>query len=667
MHRLILIGLASLAFAAPKHTNKPDNLPSPPLPGGAEKKSPLDTPRPISDEPPKAKSQGDGDPSSESGGEPCDLKHPVETFVQISSSHSPQIGADKTGFFLSDLRDTPQVFQIFTKQTWPKQITFFPDGVSSHKMSPDGEKLLITTQSGGNEQYQVHLYEPKKSSAVIPLVTDSGARVESIAWSPNSEWFAYTSNKRNKTDMDLYKFTLATKKSELLTELSGHNSVTDISPDQKLVAITRFVSITESYIHIYKMADSKVAKVTDPEPVGVHEGAHFSGDSKHFLAIAYNDKGFRQLVLYTIEGARKKTFTANNEIDGFNLHPKRDLIIYSVNTDGYSTLNFHEVESSGNLGRRLSVPSLGTSVVSGTAFSRTKRAGFFLSYSNSSQSNDIWEWQPSKLTQWTNSTHGQISPECFSRAELVKYPSFDGKEIPAFIFQPKGKKGPIPFVLYAHGGPESQYKPSFNRIFQYLLERGFGVFAPNVRGSSGYGRDYTKLDDYKKRMDSVKDFVAAAEWLIEKRYTSAAQLGIYGGSYGGFVVLRTIEEAPHLFAAASESVGIANFVTFLKNTSSYRRALREVEYGPLTDEAFLLSVSPITYMDKIKTPLLIFHGANDPRVPVSETEQMVKALKEKGTPVEFKIFSDEGHGTVKTHNLLEQARQTTYFFEKYMK
>ena len=253
--------------------------------------------------------------------------------------------------------------------------------------------------------------------------------------------------------------------------------------------------------------------------------------------------------------------------------------------------------------------------------------------------------------------------------------SFDSKQIPAFLYLPSNTqksqsvetRTPVPFIVSVHGGPESQYRPMFSKIFQYFLERGFGVFAPNIRGSTGYGREYTMLDNYKNRMDSVQDVIEGAQWLLKNRYAQSKGLAIMGGSYGGFLVLRSIEVEPDLFAAASESVGITNFFTFLQNTKPYRRALREFEYGPMTDKDFLLSISPMTYIDKIKTPLLIFHGANDPRVPVTETEQIAAALKKRDIPVDFTVFPDEGHGNTKLRNIMEQAKLTVYFFEKFLR
>ncbi|NTV72529.1 MAG: prolyl oligopeptidase family serine peptidase [Azonexaceae bacterium] len=226
---------------------------------------------------------------------------------------------------------------------------------------------------------------------------------------------------------------------------------------------------------------------------------------------------------------------------------------------------------------------------------------------------------------------------------------------------------PVPFIIDAHGGPESQFQPGFIRNFQYMMLNGYGILAPNPRGSSGYGRDYLNLDNYKKRKDSLKDYKAAADWLIAQGYSKPGMLGIRGGSYGGYVALGMITEYPELFNAAVDVVGIANFRTFLQNTSAYRRALREAEYGPLTDPEFLDSVSPIHKADLIQTPLLVVHGANDPRVPVDEARQILQAVSNRGTYVDSLIFMDEGHGSGKRSNTIIEYRKQVEFFDRFLK
>ncbi len=229
----------------------------------------------------------------------------------------------------------------------------------------------------------------------------------------------------------------------------------------------------------------------------------------------------------------------------------------------------------------------------------------------------------------------------------------------------KGKK--IPFLAYYHGGPEGQYRPSFNRSFQYFLSRGYGVIAPNVRGSAGYGKAYIEADNYKNRHISVKDGVWAAKYVIDQGYSDKKKVAAWGGSYGGFMVMATITEAPEIYGAACNVVGIVNFETFLKQTKAYRRHLREAEYGPLTDPEFLKSISPIHKVDRIDTPLMLAHGLNDPRVPVGETMQVAVALKKRGKEVEELYFPDEGHGFRKEENRLLYYEQLAKFFDKHLR
>jgi dipeptidyl aminopeptidase/acylaminoacyl peptidase len=250
--------------------------------------------------------------------------------------------------------------------------------------------------------------------------------------------------------------------------------------------------------------------------------------------------------------------------------------------------------------------------------------------------------------------------DSFVAPALVHYPTFDTtddsnpRQIPAWFFQPRSHAGaPVPAILLVHGGPEGQTRPYFHPLIQYFLQRGYAVFAPNVRGSTGYGKAYSHLDDVEKRMDSVADLAHAARWLQEQPGVDGDRLVVYGGSYGGFMVLSALCTYPDLWAAGVDIVGISSFTTFLENTSDYRRAHREAEYGSLdTDREFLESISPINHVDEITAPLIVIHGANDPRVPLSEAEQLVAALTARNVAVEFIVFDDEGHGIAKLKNKL---------------
>lgn len=253
--------------------------------------------------------------------------------------------------------------------------------------------------------------------------------------------------------------------------------------------------------------------------------------------------------------------------------------------------------------------------------------------------------------------------------ELVRYPTFDDREIPAWFFRPEGAGDkPLPAVVIVHGGPESQYRPYFNFLIHYLVHNGYAVLAPNVRGSTGYGKAYSHLDDVEKRMDSVADLAHAAQWLQAQPEIDGERIAVYGGSYGGFMVLSALTTYPGLWAAGVDIVGISNFVTFLENTSDYRRGHREAEYGSLAeDREFLETIAPMKAIDRLEAPLFVIHGANDPRVPLSEAQQLVAALEEREVPVTFLVFDDEGHGLVKRANKMVAFPAVVEFLDRHLK
>jgi dipeptidyl aminopeptidase/acylaminoacyl peptidase len=280
----------------------------------------------------------------------------------------------------------------------------------------------------------------------------------------------------------------------------------------------------------------------------------------------------------------------------------------------------------------------------------------------------VWDLSSNRVHDITRSSHAGLPLDSFVAPELIHYPSFDGREIPAWFFKPKDAgSDPMPVIVIVHGGPEAQFQPNYNLIAQYFLQHGYAVLGPNVRGSTGYGKAYSHLDDVEKRMDSVADLAHAALWLRQQPDIDGSRLVVYGGSYGGFMVLAALTTNPDLWAAGVDIVGISNLVTFLENTSDYRRAYREAEYGSLSrDREFMEQISPLHHVDQIVAPLLIIHGANDPRVPLGEAKQMVTALKERKVPVELLVYKDEGHGLVKLKNKLVAYPRMVEFLDEHL-
>ena len=286
--------------------------------------------------------------------------------------------------------------------------------------------------------------------------------------------------------------------------------------------------------------------------------------------------------------------------------------------------------------------------------------------SGAASPSDVWRVRGTGLERVTSSSTAGIDPVSFVEPEVVVVPSFDGLEVPAWVYRPAGVERP-PVIVSVHGGPEAQERVGFNPVYQYLVAAGYAVVAPNVRGSSGYGKSYLALDDVEKRPDSVRDLIGMGEWVRSQPDLDGDRMAVMGGSYGGFMVLAALTEAPGLWAAGVDIVGIANFVTFLENTGSYRRALREAEYGSLAhDREFLESISPIHKADRVAAPLLVIHGANDPRVPLGEAHQIVEKVEANGTPVELIVFDDEGHGVVKLANRKVAYGRVVVFLDEHL-
>jgi dipeptidyl aminopeptidase/acylaminoacyl peptidase len=367
--------------------------------------------------------------------------------------------------------------------------------------------------------------------------------------------------------------------------------------------------------------------------------------------------------------------TPDWDVEALALSPDGRTLAHLTNVEGYSELGLLDAAT----GRSLPVPVLPRGMIGAPVLLRCATRLDFdasgrrlaLSLSSPTLTPDVWvlDLDANSARQVTHSSLAGIPRDSFVEPELVHFRSFDGLEIPGLLYLPPGaeRDGRLPVLVDVHGGPESQRRPEFNAVSQYLVNRGYAVFAPNVRGSSGYGLDYLRLDDVEKRMDSVADLAEGARWLVQSGVADPQRVAVMGGSYGGFMVLAALTTYPELWAAGVDIVGIANFVTFLENTGPWRRHLREAEYGSLaSDRPFLQSISPIHRLDRVTAPLLVIHGANDPRVPIGEAEQVVGALRARGVPVEYLRYEDEGHGLQKLTNRLDAYPRIADFLDRHL-
>ncbi len=591
----------------------------------------------------------------------------IGTFLQIGANLPVGISweGDKV-FFRSSASGASQIYRI-TDEGWPYQLTTFEDGIDYFVLSYNSQMAIVGASVGGSEQSQLYLMDTE-TGRVLKLTDFSDVQIGSVTWAKDDKSIYYRSNEENKRDFFLYQMDILTGKAKKIFDNPGYNAIADISQDGKTMIVANYTSNVNNDLLVLDLTTGKFEKLNDDKGDVIYGSPTLMPDNKTiWLVCNGNDDGVARVAQMTV-GSSEVEYINDGWID-----PKWEVeyIAFSrnyktmgaqVNEEGYNRLKIRDVYSK----KELPAPPLdGMLGFSGA----DKNGNLLLSFSGPTQAPDCWLWNPKteKLKQLTFSIYAGIDRKIFTAPKLIKYKSFDGLEIPAFLYLPADYDGkPIPFIVSAHGGPESQFQPGFIRNYQYFMLNGFGIISPNPRGSSGYGREYQNLDNYKLRKNSLKDYKAAVDYLITNNYTKKGMIGIRGGSYGGYVVLGMITEYPDLFDAAIDVVGIANFKSFLQNTKPYRRALRESEYGPLSDPEFLDSISPINKANLIKTPLFVIHGENDPRVPVGEARQIIKAVKDNGGIVDSLIFPDEGHGARKRVNVINSYRRQVKFYKEHL-
>ncbi len=597
-----------------------------------------------------------------------------DSYLNIRSAYAPSFDpSGKRIAFLMDVTGVPQVWLIDAKGGWPRQLTYFGERVSLVSWCPTGNRLLFAMDEGGSERHQLYLIDLDAGGEARSL-TDS-PRVMHIfgGWSPDGSSIAFASNERHPAHFDVYVMEVPDGAARMVYQNDGSNSVAAWTPDGSGLVVSRDLTSRYNDLTLVDIATGEARPLSPDGELASYGSLSWDSKGKGLYLTTNRDREFSALAWMDAASGEIATLAEPPwDVEAASLSPDGGSIAYVADEAGYSRLFVRDLESQSET----SVDGLPTGTLQnprGPAAVEWSPDGSTLALTaNGVASNaNVWLYdvEAGAARQLTFADTGGIDGGSFVEPQLVQFPTFDGREVPAFLYTPDGAiaDGSNAVIMSVHGGPEGQERPAFNAQYQYFVSRGYCVLAPNVRGSSGYGREYIHLDDVRKRMDSVRDLESAWNWLRDSGWADPNRVAVMGGSYGGFMVLAAITSYPDLWAAAVELYGIANFETFLENTSSYRRKLRESEYGNLEDDGdFLREISPIHYVDRITAPLLVLHGATDPRVPISETEQIVEALREQGKVVEYVRFEDEGHGFVKRGNRLTTVSAVSDFFDRYL-
>jgi len=565
----------------------------------------------------------------------------------------------ETLLIASDLPGTRQLFLLPVADGEPEQLTFLREPVDG-QLLPDG-RILLAVDAGGNERTQLYLVAAEPHAEPEPLVVDNRYIHRTPRVSRDGTLLAYATNRRNGRDFDVVVRALESGE-ERSFDLGGWLAVESFSPDGNWLAIERLSDRAgDSDLFLLGVVSGDVVHATPHEGEAEYATVVWLPDSTGLLAATSEGRDTRALGRYDLSPARwHVVFDPPWDLSCVGDEAGRRLLV-EMNVDGYSSLELRD-----RRGRELreAVPLPGRGVVEHAVFSPDgSRLAFGFSDVCEPHQVFVYELESRELRRLTGG-----GPLEGAEPTLHRFESFDGEAIPVFLFEPEGE-GPFPVVVTVHGGPEAQWRPWYSQgsgaLTQFLVSRGYAVAAPNVRGSSGYGKRFEHLDDVALRLDSVRDLAALHAWLAARPEIDGSRAVVYGRSYGGYMVLAALGFQPQLWAAGIEFVGISNLVTFLENTSEYRRAAREREYGSLArDRELLHGVSPVSRIDAISAPLFVEHGRNDPRVPVSESEHIHRVLTEKGVRCELVIYEDEGHTIEKLGNRVDAFQRAVAFLDE---
>ncbi|MFN2499055.1 MAG: prolyl oligopeptidase family serine peptidase [Pyrinomonadaceae bacterium] len=569
--------------------------------------------------------------------------------------------------------DTNQIHLLKMPGGARTQLTFSPErsGAASYRPKT-GDSFVFNRDNGGNEFFQYYRYDFAEGG--VTLLTDGKSRNTGWNWSNAGDRAVYTSTRRNGSDTDLYVINPSDPKTDrILLQLSGGGwGVTDWSPDDRKLLLAEGVSANESYIWLVDVATGEKTLLTPKGNVDkVSYGqARFSKDGRGIYLTTDKDSEFMRLV-YMDLATRQQTFLSNQikwDVDSFALSPDGKTIAFVTNEEGVGRLHLLDTKSR----KEKAPPSLPAGIISGLRWHQSgKDLGF--NFSSARTPADIYslDVRTGKVERWTESETGGLNTNQFAQAELVKWTSFDGRSISGFLYRPPAKfTGPRPVVINIHGGPEGQSRPGFlGRSNFYLNELGVAMLYPNVRGSTGFGKTFLKLDNGFLREDSYKDIGALLDWIKTQPTLDAGRIMVTGGSYGGHMAFVVAQRYNSKIRASLPVVGISNLVSFLERTESYRRDLRRVEYGDERDpkmREFMVRIAPLNNAASITKPIFIVAGGNDPRVPVNEAQQMVRTVRANKTPVWYLMAKDEGHGFAKKKNQDFQFYSTVMFMNSYL-
>jgi dipeptidyl aminopeptidase/acylaminoacyl peptidase len=563
----------------------------------------------------------------------------------------------------SNLTGTMQLYRVPAAGGDLEAVTELAEPVTG-RYRPGSRQVLLSVDDGGNERMQIHRCEDD-GAGLEPVVVDPAFIHRLGGVRRDGRTLAYAGNQRNGVDFDIYARDIDSGEERMVFSMGGLCAASAFSPDGRYLGVVRQTEKNmDSDLYLVDLREHEVIHVTPHHDESSVTGPQWLPDSSAFFFATDQEREFAAVARYEM-ATRSWQRVVETGWDAYPLIDRAGARLLIIeNADGFTRASEYDPRT---LARRgdVPLPEQGTATFALSA----DGALVTISVNGATCAGDVWvhDFGSGHARRLTHSP-GPVPSEDLVEPELHRYTSFDGESVPVFVYRPKGGGlQPGPVVVFVHGGPEAQYTPVYHPVIQYLAASGFGVVAPNVRGSTGYGKRYHHLDDIEKRLDSVADLAALHDWLPSAGF-DPARAALWGGSYGGFMVLAGLVFQPDRWAAAVDIVGITSLVTFLENTSPWRRVFREREYGSLErDRSLLEDISPLTHIDRLQAPLFVIHGSNDPRVPVSEARQLHAALLARDIETEMLVYDDEGHGLQKLKNRLDAYPKAVAFLDRMLR
>jgi len=600
-----------------------------------------------------------------------ELRARLNQYLNTRSARMAGMSADGSRVtVLTRFAETNQVHEVRAPMGARRQLTFTEEPVRRADPIPgDPNGVLLLADVGGAEDYQI--FRLGRDDGRITLLTDGRSRHESWVHSRDGRRIAFNSNARNGRDVDVYVADgIDLAGARRVTELEGNYSPLDFSRDGSKLLLAHYVSINDSRLYVADLTSGALTRITPEDQTAAYRAALFDASAERIYVTTDRDGEFVELYEASLaaptEPWRALSRSIPWNVEEIALSHDGRTLAFTTNEDGFSALRLLDTRT-----RRVTeVSDLPRGLIEDLLFAdEAPVLGMTLLGASRTGDAFTYDLRRRRLVRWTESEVGGLDASTFVAPTLVRFASFDEREIPAFYYRPRGE-GPFPVVVMIHGGPESQARPIFNPLTQYLAsELGVAVLAPNVRGSDGYGKSYLLLDNGRLREDSVRDIGGLLDWIATQPELDRERVAVYGGSYGGYMVLASLVHFGDRLRAGIDVVGISSFVTFLSNTRDYRQDLRRAEYGDERDEAMrqhLAAISPLERAGSIRSALFVAHGANDPRVPLSEADQLVSAVRGAGQDVWYMVARNEGHGFRKKENSDLFTQLAVMFLERHL-